>query len=63
MNELYTLDEVGAMIKVGRRTLCNYIKDGKLKVVKFGKSWRVHGEVLKAFEALCPQFSNSGHRK
>jgi excisionase family DNA binding protein len=49
MNELYTLDEVSAMIKVGRRTLYNYIKDGKLKAVKLGKSWRVHGEVLKAF--------------
>ncbi len=41
MIKVYTLNEVAEILKVTRRTLYNYIKEGKLQAVKIGKSWRV----------------------
>ena len=37
----YTLEEVEDILKVTRRTIYNYIKNGDLKAVKMGKYWRV----------------------
>ena len=37
---LYTLTEVAEILRVTRRTLYTYIKEGKLKAVKIGKYWR-----------------------
>jgi excisionase family DNA binding protein len=50
-NELkvYTLKEVAEILQVTRRTIYNYIKDGKLKAFKMGKYWRVRHEDLKEF--------------
>lgn len=47
--KVYTLPEVGDILKVTQRTLYNYIKAGKLKAVKIGKYWRVHHEDLNTF--------------
>ena len=49
--KIYTLEEVQDVLKVGRRTLYNYIKGGKLYAVKVGKSWRVSHEALRDFIA------------
>lgn len=51
MSELkvYTLDEVAAILKLHRRTVTTYIRDGKLKAVKIGKYWKITEENLKAF--------------
>lgn len=46
---LYTLEEVQGILKLSRRTLYNYIKDGKLPAVKIGKYWRVNHEDLQEF--------------
>ena len=46
---LYTIDEVCNILKVTRRTVYSYIKDGKLHATKVGKYWRVTEENLKAF--------------
>lgn len=45
--EVYTLDEIQEILQVTRRTLYNWIKDGKLKAFKAGKSWRVTKESLE----------------
>mgnify|MGYP000865418867 CR=1 FL=1 len=45
----YTLDEAADILQLTKRTLYNYVKDGKLKAVKFGKYWRVTQENLEAF--------------
>lgn len=37
----YTIEEAAAIIKVDRRTIFNWLRDGKLKAVKFGDSWRI----------------------
>ncbi len=47
--KVYTLEEVQAILKVTRRTIYNYIKEGKLKAVKMGKYWRVSHEALQEF--------------
>ena len=47
--KVYTLEEVADILKVTRRTLYTYIKEGKLPAVKMGKYWRVTEENLKQF--------------
>jgi excisionase family DNA binding protein len=46
---LYTLAEVAEILRVTRRTLYAYIKEGKLKAVKIGKYWRVSEADLREF--------------
>ena len=45
----YTLEEVSKILKVTRRTIYNYIKNGDLKAVKIGKYWRVSEANLQDF--------------
>ena len=47
--KVYTLDEVADILKVTKRTLYSYVKEGKLTAVKMGKYWRVSEENLQAF--------------
>lgn len=46
---VYTLDEVAEVLKITRRTLYTYIKEGKLKAVKIGREWRVSEAALQDF--------------
>ena len=47
--KVYTLNEVADILKVTKRTLYNYIKEGTLHAVKIGKYWRVSEENLQDF--------------
>ena len=47
--KVYTLEELVDLLKVTKRTLYTYIKEGKLKAVKMGKYWRVTQKQLDAF--------------
>ena len=47
--DIYSLEEIQNMLQVTRRTLYNWIKDGKLRAFKVGKEWRVTGKDLQAF--------------
>lgn len=49
IRKVYTLEELVDLLHVTRRTLYNYIKDGKLKAVKIGKYWRVREDQLRDF--------------
>lgn len=49
--KVYTLEEIAEILKVTRRTLYTYVKEGKLKAVKFGKYWRVTEKNLEEFLA------------
>ena len=46
---VYTLDEVAEVMKITRRTLYTYVKEGKLKAVKIGREWRVSETALQDF--------------
>ena len=47
--KVYTLDEVRELLHVTRRTVYNYIREGKLKAVKIGREWRVTQKALDSF--------------
>ena len=61
--KVYTLDEVADILKVTRRTLYTYVRDGKLKAVKMGKYWRVSEEVLKTFVSTGTPVADANRRK
>lgn len=46
---LYGLQEIADALNVTRRTLYNYLKQGKLKAVKIGGEWRVTEDNLMSF--------------
>lgn len=46
---LYTLQEVATMLRLSRATIYNYVKQGKLKAVKIGLSWKIKEADLKEF--------------
>ena len=50
-NKMHTLDEVAEDAQVTKRSLYTYIKTGRLKAVKIGKSWRVSKKDLEVFLA------------
>lgn len=45
----YDLAEVCEILGVTRRTVYNYIRDGKLDAKKLGNKWRVTHHTLKKF--------------
>lgn len=61
--KVYTLDEVAEILKVTKRTLYNYVKEGKLPAVKMGKYWRVPAESLQAFISTGTPILDSNRRK
>lgn len=61
--KVYTLDEVADILKVTKRTLYNYIKEGKLDAVKVGKYWRVTEDNLQAFLSTGAPIVDSNRRK
>lgn len=46
---LYTVDEVAEILKVTKRTLYNFIKQGDIKAIKIGKYWRIRYIDLEKF--------------
>lgn len=47
--KIYTLEDIEKLLDVTRRTLYNYIKDGKLKANKVANKWIVTEEQLQNF--------------
>lgn len=47
--KLYTIEEVADLLKLSRRTIYRYLKDGKLKANKVGQSWRITETALNEF--------------
>jgi excisionase family DNA binding protein len=41
MEKFYTPEEIAANLKVTRKTVYNWIQEGRLKAVKIGHFWRV----------------------
>lgn len=49
LDKFYSVDEIAEMIKIHPKTVLRYIREGKLKASKVGKSWRVSGHDLSTF--------------
>lgn len=60
--KVYTLDEVAGILKLAKRTLYAYIKEGKLEAVKLGKYWRVTEENLQKFLATGTPVADGNRR-
>lgn len=48
-DKFYSVDEIAEMLKIHPKTIQRYIREGKLKASKVGKSWRVSGHDLSIF--------------
>jgi len=60
---VYALDEVADILKITRRTLYTYVKNGKLRAVKIGKYWRVAEQELQDFIATGTGVMDNNRRK
>ncbi len=49
--ELYTPEEAAELLKVTRRTMYSYLRDGSLRSAKLGRIWRITRQDLEAFLA------------
>ena len=50
MNELYyNVEQIAQMLNIHPKTIQRYIREGKLRATKIGKSWRVSGHDLSRF--------------
>lgn len=49
IKSIYTLTEIIEALGVTRRTLYNWIKDGKIKAIKIGNRWRITEDALQEF--------------
>jgi excisionase family DNA binding protein len=45
-NEIYTLEEAQAMLKVSRSTLLRLIKKGLIRTAKIGRQYRIWGKEI-----------------
>jgi len=41
MEKYYTPEEIAANLKVSRKTIYNWIQEGRLKAIKIGHFWRI----------------------
>lgn len=47
--DYYTVDQISSMLNIHPKTIQRYIREGKLRATKLGKSWRVTGHDLSIF--------------
>lgn len=47
--EVYTVEECADILKVTKRTIYKYVKDGSLRASKVGRDWRITDTALRAF--------------
>lgn len=45
----YTVEQISHMLDLHPKTVQRYIREGKLRAVKIGKSWRIAGHDLSVF--------------
>lgn len=45
----YSVERIAKMLDIHPKTVQRYIREGKLRAAKIGKSWRVNGHDLSAF--------------
>lgn len=46
-DQFFTAEEMADYLKVSSQTVRAWIRDGKVKAVKFGRSWRITDEELR----------------
>jgi excisionase family DNA binding protein len=59
MDELLTIDEVAAKLKVKPRTVREWLQTGRLRGIRAGRLWRMRAEDVEAFL----EASTKAHRR
>ena len=50
MNQIYySVDQISKLLDMHPKTIQRYIREGKLRATKFGKSYRISGQDLSTF--------------
>lgn len=49
MERYYTVEEIAELLSMHPKTIQRYIREGKLRAKKVGKSWRISGHDLSTF--------------
>jgi len=61
--DYYTVEQISEMLDIHPKTIQRYIREGRLRATKIGKSWRVTGHDLSVFvESASEERSGSGNR-
>ncbi len=47
--DYFTVDQISEMLNIHPKTIQRYIREGKLRASKIGKSWRITGHDLSVF--------------
>ena len=47
--DYYTVEQISDMLNIHPKTIQRYIREGRLRATKIGKSWRVNGHDLSIF--------------
>lgn len=50
----YTVEQISDLLQMHPKTVQRYIREGRLRAVKVGKSWRVSGHDLSVFTESAP---------
>ena len=49
VKDYYTVEQISSMLDIHPKTIQRYIREGRLRASKIGKSWRVTGHDLSVF--------------
>ena len=47
--EVYTVEECSEILKVTKRTIYKYVKEGSLRASNVGRDWRITDAAIRAF--------------
>lgn len=63
IKDYYTVEQISDMLDIHPKTIQRYIREGKLRATKIGKSWRITGHDLSIFvESASSEGLGSGNR-
>ncbi len=48
-DDVYTPDEVAALLKIPKSTICYLLRNGELKGMKIGRQWRITKKYLELY--------------
>jgi excisionase family DNA binding protein len=64
IEKYYTVEQISEMLDIHQKTIQRYIREGRLRAAKVGKSWRITGHDLSIFtESMKNVGSLNGQNK
>jgi excisionase family DNA binding protein len=60
--EVYTVEQFAERLKLHPKTVLRFIREGRLRAVKVGRSWRILRSEMEAFGGFTPSTNAAGVR-